>query len=196
MNVKNSYVILLVIGMASCATVEMPSNVSITQGNMKQTFINTIDFSYRTNKEIGFNKLKLCVAEKVSNRAVQLDDASGFRGPITGNFYAANHRQTVEGSDVFKYSDATLSTLIANGTVDGGPVALALTRSIVKYDLKASVNASQVILVFTNISSAQKSTGYVANSGFAPVGTWSGAYPMQTYAALDGIAKDIKACLQ
>lgn len=194
MNVKNSCAILLVVGVASCATVEMPSNVSITQGDSKQTYINTIDFSYQTIKEISFNKLKLCVAEKVSNRAVQLDDASGFRGPVTGNFYAASHRQTVQGGDIFKYADATLSTLIANGTADGGSVAL--TRSIVKYDLKASVTASQVILVFTNISRAQKSTGYVANDGFGPVGTWSGAYPMQTYAALDIIAKDIKSCLQ
>lgn len=189
--------ILLVTGLAGCATVPMPSNVTTTPGNASGDYINSIDFSYQSSTPASFNKLKLCVAESVSNRAVQLTDSSGsFVGPASGHYYDVQHSQTVQGGGIFKYADASLATLIANGTVDGGSVALGLTRDIIKYDLKASAHGQQVGLVFTNITRAQQATGSVANNGFGPVGTWSGAHPKQAYAALQGVANGIKACLQ
>ncbi len=189
--------ILLVTSLAGCATVPMPSNVTTMPGNASGSYINSMDFSYQSNAPVGFNKLKLCVAENVSNRAIQLTDSSGsFFGPATGHYYNNQHSQTVQGGDIFKYADASLSTLIANGTVDGGSVALGLTRDIIKYDLKASTHGSLVGLTFTNITRAQQSSGSAANDGFSPVGVWSGAHPTQAYAALEGIANGIKACLQ
>lgn len=189
--------ILLVGGLTGCATIPMPSNVTTMPGNASGDYISSIDFSYQSSLPASFNKLKLCVAENVSNRAVQLTDSAGsFVGPATGHYYNVQHSQTVQGGDIFKYADASLSTLIANGTADGGPVALGLTRDIIKYDLKASTHGSQVGLVFTNITRAQQSTGSVANDGFSPVGTWSGAHPKQVYTALESIANGIKGCLQ
>lgn len=197
MNVAGKAVaILLVTGLAGCATVPMPSNVTTKPRSTGGDYINSIDFSYQSDAPASFNKLKLCVAENVSNGAVQLTDSSGsFVGPATGHYYRVQNSQTVQGNGIFKYTDESLATLIANGTVDGGPVALGLTRNIIKYDLKASAKSSQVGLVFTNITGAQESTGSLANDGFNPVGTWPGAHPDQTYEALEGIANGIKACL-
>lgn len=189
--------IFLVTSLAGCATVPMPSNVTTMQGNPSGDYINSVDFSYQSNAPASFNKLKLCVAENVSNRAVQLIDSSGsFVGPASGHYYNMQHSQTVQGGDIFKYADTSLATLIANGTVDGGPVALGLTSDVIKYDLKASAHGPKVGLVFMNITRAQQSTGSVANDGFNPIGTWSGAHPKQAYMALEGIANGIKACLQ
>ncbi len=183
--------------LAGCATVPMPSNVTTSPGNASGDYINSIDFTYQSSVPANFSKLKLCVAESVSNRAVQLTDSSGsFVGPATGHYYDNQHSQTVQGGGIFKYADASLSTLIATGTVDGGPAALGLTRDIIKYDLKASAQGPQVGLVFTNIARAQQSTGSSANNGFSPVGTWSGAGPKQVYAVLEGVANSIKSCLQ
>ena len=172
--VAKSAVILLAAVSASCAAVTMPSNVTTKPGNASGDYINIIDFSYQSTTPVNFNKLKLCVAENVSNRAVQLQDSAGsFFGPASGNYYQVTHNQTLQGGGIFKYADPSMSTLIANGTVDGGPVALGLTRDIIKYDLKASVHSSKVNLLFTNITRAQQPTGSVANEGFGPVGTLS-----------------------
>lgn len=189
--------VLIVFALAGCATVTMPQNVTTVPANGSQSYIGSVDFSYQSTAPSTFSQLKMCVAENVSNRSVQLHDASGsFVGAASGKYYEANHSQTVQGGGIFKYSDPAMSTLIANGTADAGSVALGLTKDIIKYDLKASVRGSQVGLIFSNITRAQQSTGSVANDGFSPVGTWSGARPMQSYTTLEGIANQIKSCLQ
>lgn len=185
---------LLVGSLAGCAAVPMPSNVSTRPGNESGDYINTVDFSYHpATMAVNFNKLKLCIAENVSNGAVQLRDASSsFVGPATGRYYNLQNNQTIQGGEVFKYSDSTLSTLIATGTVNSP----GMVEDIIKYDLKASASQTKVSLVFSNITRAQKSTGSLANDGFGPIGTWSGARPMQSYTALQGVANGIKQCLQ
>ncbi|HEY5960210.1 MAG TPA: hypothetical protein VIV60_26840, partial [Polyangiaceae bacterium] len=154
-----------------CAGVPMPSNVTTTPGNAGGDYIKSIDFSYQSSPVASFDKLKLCVAENVSNRAVQLTDSSGsLVDSASGQYHDVQHNQTVQGGDIFKYADASLATLIANGTIDSGPAAHGLTRDIIKYDLKASAHGQQVGLVFTNITRAQQSTGAAVNDGFTPVG--------------------------
>ena len=191
---KKSVLVLLVGSLVGCGTVPMPSNVSTRPGNESGDYINAVDFSYQSAAtKVNFNKLKLCVAENVSNNSVQLRDASrSFVGPATGHYYNLQNSQTVQGGEIFKYSDPTLSTLIAIGTVDSP----GMVEDIIKYELKVSVNQSRVHLIFSNITRAQKSTGLLANDGFGPVGTWPGARTMQSYTALQGVANGIKLCLQ
>ena len=194
MNLLNKSVLALLVGsLVGCGTVPMPSNVSTRPGNESGDYINTVDFSYHSaTTKVSFNKLKLCVAENVSNRSVQLIDASrSFVGPATGRYYNLQNSQTVQGGDIFKYADPNLSTLLAIGTVDSP----GMVEDIIKYDLKVSVNQAQVNLLFYNITRAQKSTGLLANDGFGPIGTWPGARTMQSYTALQGIANGIKLCL-
>lgn len=174
----------------------LPSNLTTTPGDDGGYYIKSIDFSYQSNPAASFSKLKLCVAENVSNRAVQLNDSSGSPvDPASGYYHDVQHSQIVQGGGIFKYADASLATLIANGTIDTGPAAPGFTRDIIKYDLKASAHGQQVGLVFTNITRAQHSTGAAANDGFSPVRTWE-AYATRAYAALEGIANGIKSCLR
>jgi hypothetical protein len=182
--------------LSACASsVPLPSNVTTTADG-QAGYISAVDFSYRSAQLRTFSQLKLCVAENISNNAVILGDAAGsFVGPATGNYYQANHSQTIQGGDIFKYVDDGTSTLIATGTVDGGAVAFGLTRDIVKFDLKAADNGNAVTLKFSNVLRAQQSTGSSTNEGFGPVGVWTGSRPDQIYSALEGVAEKVKACL-
>lgn len=96
-----------------CAAVPMPSNVTTTPGDAGGDYIKSIDFSYQSNPAASFEKLKLCVAENVSNRAVQLADSSGsLVDPVSGHYHDVQHSQTVQGGDIFKYADASLAWMV------------------------------------------------------------------------------------
>ncbi len=195
--IRRAIAVLACANVMCCTAVSMPSNVTTTPGNAGGDYIKSIDFSYQSNPAASFDKLKLCVAENVSNRAVQLTGSSGsLVDAASGQHHDVQHTQTVQGGDIFKYADASLATLIATGTIDSGPAARGLTRDIIMYDLKASAHGQQVGLAFTNITRAQQSTGEAANEGFSPVGTWREAYPERAYAALEVIANGIKSCLR
>ncbi len=178
------------------ANVEMPSNVTTVPGTGKNRHIDTIDFSFAPTQVIEFSKLKLCIAENMTNNAVTLSDSSGsFVGPATGHYYSNDRSQTVQGGGIFKYLDDSTSVLIANGTTDGGTSSWGLIRDILKFDLKAAVNAESITLRYSNITRAQQDTGISTNDGFHAVGTWKGARPKQVYGALELLANRIKACI-
>lgn len=174
---------------------DLPSNVTTTAVSKRAVYIDTIDFSYQTLQPTEFSKLKLCVAENISNNAVSLQDSAGsFVGPATGNYYQNNRTQTVQGSGIFKYLDDNAATLIATGTADGGK--LAFTRDVLKFDLKAGVSGNDVTIKFSNITRAQQNTGSSANNGFNPVGVWKGARAKQVYGAIEAVANKVKSCAQ
>lgn len=194
--VRKRTIVLFVAISTGCASVPMPSNVTTTSIE-SNNYIDTVDFSYQSSQTKTFSKLKLCIAENVSNGAVSLQDSSGsFVGPATGRYYQIDHSQVIHGGGAFKYLDDTIFTLIAQGTVDGGPVAFGITKDFVKFDLKAAIDGRAVTLKFLNITRAQQSTGAIVNDGFNPVGTWSGARPIQVYDTLEGVANKVKACLR
>lgn len=186
-----------VFGLVGCATVQMPQNVTTRVTDRGQQLIDTVDFSYTAASPRSFEALRLCVAENVHNREVHLQDSSGsFFGPASGRYYETKNSKTVQGGDIFKYIDSSLTTLIAIGVEDGGPAASGLTRTFIKFDLKASVRDTRVGIVFSNVTRAWETTGSLSNTGFGPIGTWSGANPMQAYAALQGVSNKISRCLQ
>lgn len=180
-----------------CAKPVLPDNVTTRDANKRQSYLEAIDFSYQADREIAFAAAKLCVAETINNSAVTLSDSAGsFVGAATGTYYSNDKSRTVAGGSVFKYVDDTVTTLIANGTADGGPAAWGLTRDILKFDLKVATSGTGITLKFSNIVRAQQNTGSGVNIGFTPIGTWKGAKPLQVYNALEGIATKLKACMQ
>lgn len=186
------------IALAGCMgpPVRLPANVTTTliTGTSSQS-IDHVDFSYTSTNLPVFSKLKVCVASNVDNDAVTLHDAAGsVLGPA--HYYSNDHTTTVAANQTIKFSDDEQKVILANGTADGGPVAAGLTRDIVKYELQAGLETTRVKLVFVNITRAQKDTGSGTNDGFNPVGTWSGARPLQTYDALQAVANKIRSCLQ
>lgn len=179
--------------LAACSPVPLPSNVTTTTIG-SASYIGSVDFSYQSANAESFSQLKLCVAENINNNAVSLQDSAGSIA-VPGNYYQTHHSQVFQGSGIFKYTDEPTSTLVALGTVDGGPVALGLTRDFVRFDLKANVSGNAITLRFLNISRAQQNTGSSTNDGFGRVGVWPGSRSDEVYAALEGVANGIKTCL-
>lgn len=182
---------------AGCASqVQLPSNVSITPGSNSGLYMDKVDFSFNAMKPVPFDKIKLCVAENISNNAVSLNDTAGsFVGAATGTYYQANNSQSVSGGEVFKYVDDKLATLIAKGTAVATSKSLAVTKDFIRFELKASSSDSNVGLIFSNITRAQQNTGSIANDGFNPVGVWSGARAPDVYATLESVASKIRNCV-
>lgn len=180
-----------------CAKPVLPDNVTLRDADKRQSYLDAIDFSYQAEHAPQFTAMKLCIAENISNNPVTLTDSAGsFVGPATGTYYSNDKSQTIAGGSIFKYVDDASSTMIATGTVDGGPAAWGLTRDILKFDLKVATSNASVTLRFSNIVRAQQSTGSGVNVGFQPVGTWKGAKPLQVYSVLESIAAKIKTCLK
>lgn len=164
---------VLCVMVSGCATVNLPSNVTA-----KDKFIDTIDFSYQADKPKEFSSVKLCIAENVDNKTVKLNDASN------------STNQTIQGGDIFKYSEESTSTIIAKGIADGGSIDL------IQYDLKAVTKGSNITLKFYNIAHAMKDTGYSSNDGFDHICILSGCRPDNALNAIKTIADKIKACIQ
>lgn len=199
MKIKNllaaSYFITCITACSS--QVPLPSNVSVTpSGSMGGLYIDKIDFSYSTPNIQEFAKLKLCIAENITNNTVNLRDSVGsFVGSYTGNYYQTNNTQTISGGGIFKYLDDSTSTVIANGTTVSDSNALLLTKDFIKFEVKAATNNNHVTLIFSNITRAQQNTGSLSNDGFNPVGVWSGARAPDIYTSIESVANKIKTCL-
>lgn len=187
-----AFAVALIPAAALCGSNDLPDNVSTTESG-RAIYIDSIDFSYQASQSHEFSKLKLCVAENVTNHVVTLQDSAGsFVGAATGNYYRSSQSQTVQGGGIFKYVDDAAAILIATGTTEGGKIAFS--RDLLKFDLKAGINGSDVTIKFSNILRAQQSTGSIANDGFNPVGAWKGARANKVYDALEAVANKVKAC--
>lgn len=191
--------IILVLVLSGCATeVILPANVKTTKGSYNGDYIDSIDFSFNTDKSPTFSQAKLCVAENISNNDITLrDSADSYVGAYTGTYYQNTNTQNIQGKQTFKYVDEDLSTIIANGTVSTNKDGVfAFIKDIIRYEVKLSTkDKEKVSLEFKNITRAQESTGSVTNNGFTPVGVWAGAGTMSTYSALENSANKLKNCL-
>lgn len=181
--------------LCGCSTVPMPANVSTgARPGVNGTYVNAVDFSYAPAAPVDFPRLKLCVAENVSNSAITLTDSAGSHFTPSGWWHQDGNTTTVQGGQAIQYVDDAQQVMLARGNLDAGSTAMGLTREFARYQLRASIKPGQIGLVFTDIEQAQQATGSVSNSGFTPVGTWSGAGPMQIYTALQSVADRIKNC--
>ena len=185
--------------LGACATpVALPPHVS-TRSTEAGAYLDRIDLSYPTSAPQDFARLKLCVAETISNDSVGLKDAVGSFVGVTGTYYQAKNQQTAGGGSVFKYIDDASRTAIVSGTVKAQS-SILFTSEFVRYELKASTangaQGTQVGLVFYAITRAQQSTGVLANDGFVPVGTIPGARPLEVVATLEAVAGRLRGCMK
>jgi hypothetical protein len=185
--------------LGACATpVALPPHVS-TRSTEAGAYLDRIDLSYASPSPQDFARLKLCVAETISNDSVGLKDAVGSFVGVTGTYYQAQNQQTAGGGSVFKYIDDASRTAIVSGTVKAQS-SILFTSEFVRYELKASTansaQGAQVGLVFYAITRAQQSTGVLANDGFVPVGTIPGARPLEVVATLEAVAGRLRGCMK
>lgn len=171
--------------------IDLPDNVTLRPGNMSGDYIDTVSQEARG---AAFSKLKLCLAQNVSNAPVTIT------GGTDADFaFHSNHRtqtSTIQGGEVFKYEDAASATVIAIGATDGGSSMMGMTREVIRFELLAVATPEGTTLKFSNIGRATLNTGSVTNQGFLPVGAWKGAKPLVVIETLQTLGSRIDACLQ
>jgi hypothetical protein len=183
--------------LTGCAIINLPSNVRTapSMGGGSPT-IDTVDFSSNTHVVPSFPTLERCIATTVTNGAVTLTDAAGSHlVPFAPIYHTDGSAQTIQAGNVITYADASQYVLVAHGNSVVGAAAGGLTTNIISFDLHAARVDDRLQLQFVNITQAQKATGQAVNDGFSPIGTHSGAHPMEAYIALQRIADRIKACI-
>ena len=167
----------------------LPDNVTLRPGNMSGSYIDTV----RANAgAASFSKLKLCLAQNVSNPSLMI--TGGTNAPLSFSPNGKTQTTAIQGGDIFKYQDEAERTAIVMGSVGGANVVLS--RRIIRFELMAVANDDGTALTFTNIEHATENTGATGNSGFTPVGAWKGAKPLSVVEVLDGLAARIAGCLR
>lgn len=191
---------LLGLSLVGCAQgpIQLPQNVKTIPmvGMQNQTQIDKIDESFKPNKDVTFEKIKLCSAQVFQNNSVTLNDNVGsFVGSYTGHFYEKSNNQTINPTNLFKYVDEKSNILIISGNTKTKAQQAGLITDIIQYDAKIEKDSNEIKFTFQNILKAQQSTGVVQNSGFGPIGTWSGARAPAVIESLDLLANKYKNCV-
>ena len=156
--------------------------------------IDTIDYSFQSAKPIEFARIKMCVAENVTNNGVQLSDHAGSFVGYSGTYYQAHNGSTVQGGDVFKYVDDASKSLVASGSIGrrggfGGLIGLSI-----RFDFEASVSGTTMNMKMIHVEEAMTNTGSASNDGYHPIGVWTGSMYKKDITALNDLASQLRAC--
>ncbi|HZF97751.1 MAG TPA: hypothetical protein VEY92_05830 [Pseudoxanthomonas sp.] len=176
---------------ALAENIPLPPNVTLKPGNKSGDYIDMVSQEVRGG---AFPKLKLCLAQLVSNQAVILSGSA--QNPFSPRLTGESNTTTVQGGQLFKYEDTQTGTVIAVGSTDGGQSMMGMTRSVVRFELMAAITPERTTLRFSNIDRADLNTYGAANSGFTPVGAWRGAKPLAVIETLQALGGRLDSCLQ
>ena len=178
------------------AKVDLPPNVTTKPyGGGGNRAIDTIDYSFSTEKVIPFARVKLCVARNITNNEVQLTDRAGSFVTGGGNYYQGRSNSTIQGGSVFKYIDDATGSLIAQGSISRQGGFAGIIGMSIRFDLEMALSDGRVQMTMRQIESAMKNTGTISNDGFNPIGAWTGSMYKKHILALDNAADQIKACI-
>lgn len=191
MRVALGALLVLAAAPALAKNIALPANVTLKPGNRSGDYIDAVSHEVRGTV---FSKLKLCLAQNVSNQAVTLTGSA--QNPWSPRITGESNTTTVQGGQVFKYEDAEASTVIAVGSTDGGPSFMGMSRVVIRFELTAIAGPDRTALKFTNIGRADLDTSGAANSGFMPVGAWKGAKPLAVIDTLKALGSRLDSCLQ
>ena len=161
----------------------------------KNQAIDAIDYSFVAAAPVAFSRVKLCIASNVTNNAVELRDNAGSFVGATGTYHRSGDSSTVQGGSLFKYVDDASGSLVAQGSIRrqgglGGIIKLAL-----RFDLEVRSDGTNVKMRMLHIEEAMQDTGSASNSGFHPVGVWTGSMYKKNIQALDALAGELKSCM-
>ena len=191
---KTLGILLSILLLASCASTpsNLPSNIEVEKGAMNASYIKHVYFDYPSDRPISFEKARQCVALHIDNKPQIIKDSSrSWVGPYTGNYYRGGNTAVVGGGQVINTSSNELQSIVASGNTK---YSTGLTSDIVQFKMILSLNETGSRVSFVNIERAQKNTGMLENSGFSPVGVWTGSRYKQVYAELERLAAEINIC--
>ena len=183
--------LVLATGSAWAKDPPLPPEVTVRSGDYNKRYIDT--FRYDA-KPATFAKLKLCLAQNVSNPAVTI--TGGTDAPFAFQSNMRTQTSTIQGGGIFKYEDFEAGAVIVTGSIDGGSTMLGMTRDVVRFELMGSITPGATTLIFSKIDRTTVNTGTATNQGFAPVGIWKGARPLQILNSLQTLATSVDTCLQ
>lgn len=190
--------ILFTAAIAGCATntvdPSIPSNVTLSAPNeYNERYIESVKFKLNNGSKT--TSPAKCLALTVSNNEYTLSDSSGsFVGAYSGKYYNIEKSRQVGGGQSLLYSDDT--SAIAKGSTDGTfTFGLAPIKKIITFKVEVNAAPGTKTITFTDIRSAQKSTGVVSNDGFNKAGAWPGAKPSLVYELLNKVADNIQSCM-
>lgn len=143
--------------------------------------------SVRFPAEASGGDLEFCVAKSVVNPSVTFaDSADSFFGAFSGLYYFDTDTDTVGGGSVIQHSS------------DRGVIALGVTSydvsALVKRYVRFQLSATAGEYEFAKLEQVQANSGAAPNTGFKPVGAFTGAHPDLALSALEQVAADIDRC--
>lgn len=142
----------------------------------------------------GSGSLPQCIAEIVSNQGETISDSSGsFFGAYTGNYYSRNNSQQVTGGNVLEHTSTDGKTVVSSGSTRYQ--ASALVARSVRFKLTAKKTDNGVDYRFSSLQQAQLNSGAAANTGYNPIGSWSGANPDLAMKSLSDLTDQINECM-
>lgn len=131
--------------------------------------------------------LEFCVARSLVNDSVTLSDSSdSFFGVYSGAYYHDTDSEASAGGEVMQH--ASDKGVIAAGIISYQPSSLV--KRFVRFKLIATPSEYE----FTNLEQAQANSGAAPNTGFNPVGAFSGAHPELVLNSLEEVARQIDRC--
>ena len=186
---------ILLAGCATNATApNIPSNVALSPpGAYNEQYIESVKFDLGTSHQQ--SSQAKCLALVVNNNEQTLTDSSNsFVGAYTGNYYNIEKSRQAGGGQSLLYSDET--SAIAKGNTKGTfTFGLVPITKIVAFKVEVNTKPESRFIKFTDVQTAQESTGAANNTGFSKAGAWSGAEPVFVYNLLDKVSDDIKSCM-
>ncbi|MGP9834207.1 hypothetical protein ACTZWX_17220 [Marinobacter sp. NSM] len=143
--------------------------------------------SVRFGADSSGGDLEFCVAKSVVNPSVSFaDSADSFFGAYTGTYYHDTDTKTVSGGSVIQHSS------------ERGVIAVGVTSyevsALVKRYVRFQLSATDSEYEFSNLEQVQAYSGAAPNTGFHPVGAFSGANPELALKALQRISANIDRC--
>ena len=188
------FVILTTVFLTACASTpsNLPANIELETGAYNASYIKHIYFDYPNERPLSFDKAQQCVALHVDNKPQIIKDSSrSWVGPYTGNYYRGGTSNVVGGGQIINSASSELKSIVASGNTK---YSTGLSSDIVQFKMIVTLNESSSRISFVNIERAQANTGLLENSGFSPVGVWTGSRYKQVYAELERLAGEITLC--
>lgn len=187
--------LLTITGLSGCAMAPvegLPDNITLSApGSMGQKTVETVTFERSGPAK---QSLSTCAVMNIDNQSVTLSNDTSYVGAFTGNYYQGRSEKVVGGGSTLQSQDGKTGVVVASGVEEYNKGSLLPEPSAIRFKALLAPLEDKTVVQFRNIEVAQKNTGSFKNSGFGPLGSWSGSYTMDAYRALEHVANGIFDC--
>ena len=184
-------------GCSAAPVEELPENITLSEPESRMgATVRMVDAVTFERQGALKQSPATCVSLNVDNSEVTLSDSSAsFVGAYSGTYYDIESSRTEGGGATMQHADSESGVVVAKGTTEYTSGGLMPIGHAVRYKLLVAPMPGKTIVQFKDVEYAQKSTGYMKNSGFQRLGTWWGSGVMDAYAAMEEQADKVLDCI-